>query len=168
MLSNRWLVPAWKQTRGRSIAPDIFKRFSFAIDLMICLWSPLCMLSCSASSASNAWPTQVARAHPACRRSRSLLVAFALPRCAEYAADHDAAVARCLAQLFGYAGAPLPEDATSAAQLTARFGGLGLPCARADRHAAHWASWCDALPVVSDRAREVLQRILQALRAPEA
>ena len=75
----------------------------------------------------------------------------------EYAAGHDAAVARCLAQLLGYADAPLPEDA-----------GLGLRCARADRHAAHWASWCDALPVVRDRAPQVAQRILQALHAPEA
>ena len=48
--------------------------------------------------------------------------------------------------------------------------GLGdLACvARADRHAAHWGSWCDALPVVRDRAPQVAQRILQALHAPEA
>ena len=86
----------------------------------------------------------------------------------EYAAAHDTAVARCLAQLLGYADAPLPEEAARAAQLAARLGGLGLRCARADRHAAHWASWCDALPVVRDRAPQVAQRILQALRAPEA
>ena len=49
--------------------------------------------------------------------------------------------------------------------------GLGdlacVRCARADCHAAHWASWCDALPVVCDRARQVAQRILQALCDPE-
>ena len=39
-----------------------------------------------------------------------------------------------------------------AAKLVARFGGLGLRCARADWHAAHWASGCEAFRVIRDRA----------------
>ena len=44
--------------------------------------------------------------------------------------------------------APLSPPNLQAAQPPHQFGGLGLRCARADRHAAHWASWLDTLPVI--------------------
>ena len=44
-----------------------------------------------------------------------------------------------------------------------RHGGLGLRSARADRHTAHWASWCDTLPVIHARAPEVARWLLSAL-----
>ena len=52
----------------------------------------------------------------------------------------------------------------TAAQLALRFGGLGLRSAEAERYAAHWASWCDTLPVARARAPAVADRLLQALQ----
>jgi len=84
----------------------------------------------------------------------------------DYAAGHDAAVAACLATLLGSADCPLPEGPMRAAQLPTRFGGLGLRSAAADRHAAHWASWCDTLPVLQARAPAAAARMLRALQGP--
>ena len=61
----------------------------------------------------------------------------------EYASSHDDAVASCLSSLLDLGEAPLPQPSLRAAQLAWRHGSLGLRSARADRHTAHWASWCD-------------------------
>ena len=83
---------------------------------------------------------------------------------AYYAESHDAAVARCLATLLEHEAAPLPHQSLSTAQLAQRFGGLGLRSATSDRFAAHWASWCDALPVIHVRAPAAAARLLGALQ----
>ena len=82
---------------------------------------------------------------------------------ATYAADHDSAIAQCLASLLEL-DAPLTPSTVRAAQLPQRFGGLGLRCASSDRYAAHWASWCDTLPVVQARTPAAAERLLRALR----
>ena len=101
-------------------------------------------------------------------RANYLLRVLSPAATADYAAEHDAALAACIAGLLGHAGHPLPEGALQTAQLAARFGGLGLRSALSDRHAAHWASWCDALPVLRDRAPEAAARMLHALQGPLA
>ena len=82
---------------------------------------------------------------------------------AAYATTHDSAIAQCLANLLELEGSLTPCT-VRAAQLPQRFGGLGLRCASSDRHAAHWASWCDTLPVVQARAPAAAERLLRALR----
>ena len=59
--------------------------------------------------------------------------------------------------LLGHTDHPLPEGALQTAQLAAGFGGPGLCSALSDRHAAHWASWCDALPVLRGIGHQRLQ-----------
>ena len=87
---------------------------------------------------------------------------------ADYAAAHDASVARCLAALLEQGETPLPPTGVRAAHLAQRFGGLGLRSAVADRHAAHWASWQDTLPVIRARAPAAAERLLQALQGEAA
>ena len=56
---------------------------------------------------------------------------------ARFAANHDAAVATCLASLV-HRGDPMPAPAKQASQLTQEgYGGLGLRATAAHRHAAH-------------------------------
>ena len=86
---------------------------------------------------------------------------------ADYAVAHDVAVARCLAALLEHGSAPLPEPGLRAAQLPQRFGGLGLRSTSSDSHAAHWASWCDTLPVISARAPAAATRLVRALSGEE-
>ena len=81
----------------------------------------------------------------------------------EYASSHDDAVASCLSSLLDLGEAPLPQPSLRAAQLAWRHGGLCLRSARADRHTAHWASWCDTLPVIHARAPAVAGWLLSAL-----
>ena len=70
-------------------------------------------------------------------RANYLLRVLSPAATADYAAEHDAALAACIAGLVGHAGHPLPEGALQTAQLAARVGGLGLRSALSDRHAAH-------------------------------
>ena len=124
-------------------------------------------------------PGPPAPGHSVCRRpaGRVLLLHFCASPRANYllrvlpphltqafAADHDAAIARCLSALLDCHDEPLPPQSLRAAQLALRFGGLGLRSAEADRHAAHWASWCDTLPVIHARAPTVAGRLLHALQ----
>jgi hypothetical protein len=84
-----------------------------------------------------------------------LLLFCASPRCnhilrttapalaADFAADHDVAVAGCLQQLLG--GPDLPATA----HVPLAQGGLGLQSATATAPAAYWASWADTLPTLA-------------------
>ena len=80
----------------------------------------------------------------------------------EYAAAQDAGVLTCLARLLGMEG-ELPPMAVRRAQLPLKFGGLGLRSAVQSRHAAHWASWADSLPVIRQRHPALLARILPSM-----
>ena len=64
----------------------------------------------------------------------------------EYAAAHDTAVARYLAQLLGHADAPPRCRKRPREQPSSRRGLGDLACVAR----GPWASWCDALPVVRD------------------
>ena len=89
---------------------------------------------------------------------------------ADFAAEHDAAVARarCLATLLEQGDTPLPPTSLNTAQLAQRFGGLGLRSAWQDRFATHWASWCDTLPVILARAPAAAARLRAALQGDGA
>ena len=92
-----------------------------------------------------------------CAALRSNYTSSASAATADGAAEHDAALAPCIAQLLGHADHPLLDGALQTAQLAARFGGLGLRSTLAD--AAHWASWCV-------RGPKAAARVLQALQGP--
>ena len=55
-----------------------------------------------------------------------------------------------------------------ASALPNRFGGLGLRSASVDRYVAHWASWCDTLPVIRARAPAAAARLHAALQGDGA
>ena len=113
----------------------------------------------SATTRTGSW-----RASPPSTTSRQRGCCCAAPRAnyllrtlpphltADFAAEHDAAVARCLATLLEQGDTPLPPTSLNTAQLAQRFGGLGLRSASQDRFAAHWASWCDMHPPRDPRA----------------
>ena len=80
-----------------------------------------------------------------------------------YAQSHDEAIARCLALLTTGSPDPIPDTSIATAQLPGRLGGLGLRSAARQRFAAHWASWCDSLPAIHQRAPLVATRLTQLL-----
>lgn len=80
----------------------------------------------------------------------------------EYAAAHDAAMARCLATLLDRPDG-LPATNHARARLSLAHGGLGLRSATHHRHAAYWASWADTLPAVHARWPAVADQLGQLL-----
>ena len=113
------------------------------------------------SSLQAAWLLLLFCAAP---RANHLLRVLPPHQTEAYARDHDAAVAQCLTRLLQLEAAPLPDPSLRTAQLALRFGGLGLRSAVAARQAAHWASWCDTLPVIQARAPVAADRLLHALQ----
>ena len=53
------------------------------------------------------------------------------------------------------------------AQLPCRFGGLGLRCADRTSEAAYWASWADALHMMTQRNPIACAKIIEVLRSNE-
>ena len=87
----------------------------------------------------------------------------------EYAISHDAAVWQALCELLAQerlkeSAGPLAQRTRHLATLPGRMGGLGLHSAARSAHGAYWASWIDALPVMSARAPAMVARIVGALR----
>ena len=98
---------------------------------------------------------------------------FASPRChhflrtlppsesAWYARHHDAGMMEAMEEILG----GLPGDevqkgrAKEIATMPMRLGGLGLRSAARMAPAAFWASWADALPMISKRLPEVPNRV---------
>ena len=77
-----------------------------------------------------------------------------------FARKHDAAVARCLADLLANdAPHTLDTVAMRRAQLPFAMGGLGLRSAVDGRYAAYWASWADTLPTLQARHPHVVEDI---------
>ena len=102
---------------------------------------------------------------PLCAVPRASFLLRALPPhlTEGLARDHDDAVARCLAELLQLDAKQLPARSFRTARLAWRCGGLGLRSARADRPAAHWASWCETFPGIQARAPGAAERLLSAL-----
>ena len=111
-----------------------------------------------------------------------LLVRCAVPRmnhvlrtlppgqAARYASRHDELIWSAAVRILGAASINpvLRNDGWDLASLPARLGGLGLRSASRTRPAAYWASWADALHMMSQRSPALLQRILAALDNPPA
>ena len=55
------------------------------------------------------------------------------------------------------------EDARTLASLPMRMGGLGLRSAERCAHAAHWASWADALHMIAQRNPAVAEMVVQSM-----
>ena len=80
----------------------------------------------------------------------------------EYAEGHDEGMMDVMRSLLG--GLPGNEvqkyEATQIATLLMRLGGLGLRSARRVGHVAFWASWADALHMISKRLPTVVMQVL--------
>ena len=89
---------------------------------------------------------------------------------AVFAAEHDAAIRRCLATLLagGDGDMPLPDLSYRRAQLPLSMGGLGLGSAERLRHAAYWSSWADTVRALRKHQPGVLAALLRPLQDASA
>ena len=97
-----------------------------------------------------AWQLLLQSANP---RANHLIRTLPPEASREYAAEHDAGVWRTVLALLGEIPGTADElrEAESMACLPMRMGGLGLRTAGRCAAAAYWASWADALPMISQR-----------------
>ena len=86
---------------------------------------------------------------------------------APYAAYHDSGMWQAVAAVLGRmpGNTTQQEMAHGIATLPMRLGGLGLRSATRMAPAAFWASWADALPMLSQRLPALTDQIIQALDA---
>ena len=82
-----------------------------------------------------------------------------------FAERHDDKVWDCLASLL-HVPAQLPHARTTAL-MPLSTGWLGLGCAVRARHAAHYASWADSLPIVRQRHTDVADSIIMVSRVTQ-
>ena len=82
--------------------------------------------------------------------------------------DQSRTGATCSNRSLVHSGDLLPTAAVRTSQFALGFGGLGLRSATADRNAAYWASWLDALPSIRARSLQIADNLLHALAAPRA
>ena len=83
----------------------------------------------------------------------------------QFAQDHDAAVAGCLAEMLDCN--PPPATALATAHLPLRYGGLGLTSASILATPAYWASWADALQVLGRQAPQQAATLLHQFQSEE-
>ena len=102
-----------------------------------------------------------------CAAPRSTYLLRTLPQAdtAVFAAEHDAAIRRCLATLLagGDGDMPLPDLSYRRAQLPLSMEGLGLGSAERLRHAAYWSSWADTVRALRKHQPGVLAALLRPL-----
>ena len=107
-----------------------------------------------------------------CAALRSTYLLRTLPPAdtAVFAAEHDAAIRRCLATLLagGDGDMPLPDLSYRRAQLPLSMGGLGLGSAERLRHAAYWSSWADTVRALRKHQPGVLAALLRPLQDASA
>ena len=105
-----------------------------------------------------------------CAAPRSTYLLRTLADTAVFAAEHDAAIRRCLATLLagGDGDMPLPDLSYRRAQLPLSMGGLGLGSAERLRHAAYWSSWADTVRALRKHQPGVLAALLRALQDASA
>ena len=82
-----------------------------------------------------------------------------------YSASHDSGMWQAVATLLGRmpGNTTQQEMARDIATLPMRLGGLGLRSATRVAPAAFWASWADALPMLSQRLPALTDEIMQSL-----
>ena len=80
---------------------------------------------------------------------------------AEFAAEHDRNVWRCLAEILRVGDVERSSIASSSLPLT--FGGVGVGGALRIRDAAHWGSWADCLEMVRARHPQVAEDIIRGM-----
>ena len=87
----------------------------------------------------------------------------------EYAAAHDAGIWRTAVALLGKTPGTADElqDAEQIASLPMRMGGLGLSSAGRCAAAAYWASWADALHMISQRNPTIAALVVETLSGAE-
>ena len=81
----------------------------------------------------------------------------------DYAALHDQAIWECFCKLLGTENLMADQLARQVATLPARCGGLGLRDAGRTADGAYWASWVDALPVLTKKLPGVAAAIVASL-----
>ncbi len=85
----------------------------------------------------------------------------------EYAAAHDDAIWRAFLQILGTEEHGDDQWAKAIARMPARLGGLGLRSARQTAEAAYWASWIDALPILSAKTPRIAAAVAADLQRAE-
>ena len=80
-----------------------------------------------------------------------------------FATQRDTQIWRCFCALVGVDPGAIACSAKAAADLPLAMGGLGLRSAVKLRHAAHWASWADAIQMIAERHPEIAGTIVRAI-----
>ena len=93
-----------------------------------------------------AWQLLLQSANP---RANHTFRTFPLEQSSEYAVAHDEGIWGVVEHLLDLQSCTERASARQVARLPMRMGGLDLRCAT--RCAACWASWADALPMISAR-----------------
>ena len=85
---------------------------------------------------------------------------------AEYAKLHDDAIWQSAEHILDAQNIEpdIRKQGRQRAELPLRLGGLGLSSGVRSRHAAHWASWADTLPMIRARNAGAAQAIYDELR----
>ena len=110
----------------------------------------------------SAWQILLQCAGPRCHH---FLRTVPPDQSARYAVGHDLGMRRAMESVLGsFPGTERQkESAHELATLPMRLGGLGLRSARRMAPAAFWASWADALPMLSARLPELTNRVVEDL-----
>ena len=105
-----------------------------------------------------AWQILLQCAGPRCHHLLRTLPPSVSASCAT---GHDAGMQRTMeALLGGLPGDPIQKRvAHTISSLPMRMGGLGLRSASRMAQSAFWASWADAMPMISERLPEVANRV---------
>ena len=84
----------------------------------------------------------------------------------KYAREHDEGIWSTVKALLVEVPGSEQElaDAAQVASLPMRMGGLGLRSAQRCAHAAYWASWADALPMIQQRTPAVANTVIEGLQ----
>ena len=82
-----------------------------------------------------------------------------------FATQHDAQIWSCFCTLVGVDPGAIACSARAAGKFPLAMRGLGLRSAVKLRHAAHWASWADAIKMIAERHPEIAGTIIRATHA---
>ena len=121
--------------------------------------------STSTASTSSTSTSHAATPSPPQRRCNYQLRMLPPSVTHQFAQDHDAAVAGCLAEMLDCN--PPPATALATAHLPLRYGGLGLTSASILATPAYWASWADALQVLGRQAPQQAATLLHQFQSEE-
>ena len=111
-----------------------------------------------------AWQLLVQSANP---RANHTMRTMPPSQSAVYSRAHDAGIWHTARELLGDIPSDREAEAQQLSTLPMRMGGLGLRSAERLAPAAFWASWADALAMISARSPEIASEVVRRLDADE-